>query len=244
MGCVELKILVTGSYNAGKSAFIHRVTHGTSFSIDRAGTTVAMDHGATSAFGVLIHLFGTPGLRRFSVLRKILAQGADGIILMIDSTDPSSFGEVSSIYQEVREYLPTAPVVCCANKQDLEGALSLAELSQQLNFIQDLLKIETCALTGLGVDEALKIVALAILRRLQKTLKTVDQAGKEGLTNVAKALGKNKGDTRILLQWLSWRRLLIADWDRQQFSLAPRIREIIDIFEIIEDRKILERKQE
>jgi len=244
VGCVELKILVTGSYNAGKSAFIHRITHGTSFSIDRAGTTVAMDHGATSAFGVMIHLFGTPGLRRFSVLRKILAQGADGIILMIDSTDPSSFGEIRSIYQEVREYLPTAPMVCCANKQDLEGALSLAELTQQLDFTKDLLKIETSALTGLGVDEALKIVTLAILRRLQKTLKTVDRVGKDGLTDLAKALEKNKVEARLLLQWLSWRRLLIADWDRQQFSLAPRIREIIDIFEIIEDRKILERNNE
>lgn len=235
----EFKVLITGSYNAGKSSFIDRVTRGTSLSIDRAGTTVAMDYGVTSAFGVDVHLFGTPGLERFSVLRKVLAQGADGIILMIDSSDPASFIEGSSIYEEVTSYLPKAPVIVCANKQDLKEALSLNDLGQKLQFVKGLIIIETSAMTGVGVDDAIKIITLAILRRLQGTLRTIERVGKNGLKAIAKALGENEKDARYILQWLSWRRLLIADWDQMRFSLAPRVREIVEIFEIVEQRKLL-----
>lgn len=236
-----MKVLVTGSYNAGKSSFIDRVTRGTSLSIDRAGTTVAMDYGVTSAFGVDVHLFGTPGLERFNVLRKVLAQGADGIILMIDSADPASFIEGSTIYEEITSYLPKAPVIVCANKKDLEKALSLKELGKKLQFAKDKIMIETSAVTGVGVDDAIKIITLAILRKLQGTLRTVERVGKNGLKAIAKALGEDEKEARFLLQWLSWRRLLIADWDQMRFSLAPRVREIVEIFEIVEQRKILDK---
>ncbi len=240
MRCNKLKVLVTGSYNAGKSTFIDRVTQGTSLSIDRAGTTVAMDHGVTTIFGVLVHLFGTPGLRRFNILRKVLAHGADGVLLMLDSTDPSSFEEVTEIYDEICEYIPKAPIVCCVNKQDVKDSLSLDEMAKELKFTQDLITIGTSAVTGSGVDEAVKSIILAILRRYQGTLRTIDNFGKQSLAELATALGEKKEDTRRLLQWFTWRKILIADWDRMQFSLSPRIREIVDIFDIVEKQKILE----
>ena len=235
-----MKVLVTGSYNAGKSSFIDRVTRGTSLSIDRAGTTVAMDYGVTSTFGVEVHLFGTPGLKRFSILRKILSEGADGIIFMIDSTDPSSFVEGDAIYEEIRTYLPKVPAVVCANKQDLKGALSPEELERKVPYTKGLIILGTSAVTGAGVDEAIKIIMLAVLRRLQVQLRTIDREGKNGLEALVKALGKDEQETRFLLQWLSWRRILLADWEQMRFSLAPRVREIVEIFEIIEKRKILE----
>src|SRR3989338_4612377 len=54
------KILVTGPYHAGKSSFIHSASI-KAVSVNRLGTTVALDHGHVMHNGTLADLFGTPG---------------------------------------------------------------------------------------------------------------------------------------------------------------------------------------
>ena len=85
-----MKIVVTGPYEAGKSQMIHHITNGACINVERRGTTIAMDHGLANVDGMNVFMFGTPGLLRFRTMRKILSEGADGIIFVVDSVDPES----------------------------------------------------------------------------------------------------------------------------------------------------------
>jgi hypothetical protein len=124
------KIVVTGPYNAGKSSFVHAVSD-TAQSADELGTTVAMDHGRVTMDGLTADIFGTPGQARFDPILKIVAGQALGVIVVVDSTKPDSFPRAKEMLTQTwRQGLPG---IIAANKQDLPGALTPAEVARVLD---------------------------------------------------------------------------------------------------------------
>ena len=77
-----------------------------------------------------IQLVSTPGQPRFRRVREALAEGASGVILMVDSSRPDQVGEAAVIYHEISALLPGVPTILIANKQDLDGALKPEEILQ------------------------------------------------------------------------------------------------------------------
>ena len=91
----ELKIVVTGCVGSGKSTAIRSISDIPVIETDveasdevkdlKDTTTVAMDYGEiTLGDDQLVKLYGTPGQTRFSYMWEILAEGALGIIILID----------------------------------------------------------------------------------------------------------------------------------------------------------------
>jgi KaiC/GvpD/RAD55 family RecA-like ATPase len=78
------KILVTGPFNAGKSTFVHALST-RAISVDRLGTTIALDHGHLDYKGLSADIFGTPGQERFDPIIKLLSGESMGVILVVDS---------------------------------------------------------------------------------------------------------------------------------------------------------------
>ena len=128
-----VKMVVTGPFNAGKTAFIQSVSEIDVVSTERKitaeaekikeTTTVAMDFGRiTVDDDLVLYLFGTPGQKRFDFMWEILSEGMLGFIVMVDSTRPETFREARSILETFRAYAPT-PYVVAANKQDMTGCL-------------------------------------------------------------------------------------------------------------------------
>jgi small GTP-binding protein len=87
MDPTRLKIVVFGSFHAGKSTFIQAIDPA-SRHVDAecadGTTTVAIDFGKTDIHGKHIHLYGTPGQERFEFVREIISNGMDAAILMVD----------------------------------------------------------------------------------------------------------------------------------------------------------------
>ncbi|MFQ6010490.1 MAG: ATPase domain-containing protein, partial [Candidatus Aenigmatarchaeota archaeon] len=115
------KILVTGPFHAGKSSFIHAIST-RAVSVDRLGTTVALDHGYIEHSGFSADIFGTPGQEHFDFMLNILGKDAFGIILVVDSTQPASFPRALKMIEQAKSH--GIPFVIAANKQDIKGALS------------------------------------------------------------------------------------------------------------------------
>lgn len=231
-----MKIVVLGPYNSGKSTLIHKLCHNSAFSVDKSGTTVALDHGVATAYGLAVFLFGTPGLKRFEVVRQILSEGADGAILVVDASNRGSLGEAKSIYNEFLKFFSDQeipPLLLLANKQDIEGALSpealLKEIEVSKSEIIAILGIS--ALTGEGIDQALRLIVLATVNRYRKILKAIDDYGRLGLKEIKNAIGLSDEKVRTMTQWLSWRQLVLADWASNLFALPPRVKEIIEILD-------------
>lgn len=146
------KVIVTGPYHSGKSTFIHKIST-KAVSVDRLGTTVALDHGYVEYKGFSIDLFGTPGQEAFNFILPILARDTFGVILVVDSTDGGAF-------QRAREMIGIVsggriPFVVAANKSDLEGAIRSEEIREALSISPSVPIIRTIARDGTGIFDTL-----------------------------------------------------------------------------------------
>lgn len=171
-----VKMVVTGPFNSGKTAFIRTVSEIDVVSTERKitseaervkeTTTVAMDFGRiTVDDDLVLYLFGTPGQRRFDFMWEILSEGMLGFIVMVDSTRPETFREARSILETFRAYAPT-PYVVAANKQDLPDAWSVEDMRVALRLPQQV-KILPCVATD---KASVKRVLLELLYSILETL--------------------------------------------------------------------------
>ncbi|MFX0209365.1 MAG: GTP-binding protein, partial [Candidatus Hodarchaeota archaeon] len=209
-----MKIVLLGPYNSGKSTTVQKICRGSAISIDYGGTTVALDHCRTQIYGVEIFLFGTPGLQRFEIIRKILSKGADGILFIVDSVNVASFEEAKKLLKEVYDFLPGVPIVLCANKQDIRGAKSPNEVANVvLGKNKDKISvIGTSATTGDQIEHALGLIVLNAIKQYYDILLAVKKSNGE-LAEIAKNIQQPEEIVYSQLQFASWRRLIVADWD-------------------------------
>jgi uncharacterized protein len=123
------KVLVTGPFNAGKTSFIHSCSQ-KAVSVDRLGTTIALDHGHLAYKDFTVDLFGTPGQQRFDPILKLLGGEALGVIVVVSSTDPQGFPRAVQMLKKAKVF--GLPAVVAANKANLRGALKPAQIKQRL----------------------------------------------------------------------------------------------------------------
>jgi small GTP-binding protein len=164
-----VKVVVTGPFNAGKTAFIGAISEIEVVSTERRitdhsqstkeQTTVAMDFGRiTVDEGLVLYLFGTPGQRRFDFMWEILSEGMLGFIVLVDSVAPETFQEARGILDLFKNHSPACYVVA-ANKQDLEDAWPPGDLRIALKIDSDV-KVVPCVATD---KESVKRVLLELL---------------------------------------------------------------------------------
>jgi small GTP-binding protein len=167
-----VKMVVTGPFNAGKTAFIKTVSEIDVVSTERKitkesekvkdTTTVAMDFGRiTIDEDLVLYLFGTPGQRRFDFMWEILSEGMLGFIVMVDSCRPETFREARSILETFRAYAPT-PYIVAANKQDLKEAWDLEDMRIALR-LNSKVKLLPCVATE---KESVKNILLELLYQI------------------------------------------------------------------------------
>lgn len=124
------KILVTGPFNAGKTSFIHSASE-RAVSVDRLGTTIALDHGHVKYKDFAVDLFGTPGQQRFDPILELLGGEAFGVIVVVSAVDPQSFPRAIEMMKKAKVY--GLPIVFASNKANLRGALSPAQIKVKLD---------------------------------------------------------------------------------------------------------------
>lgn len=167
-----VKMVVTGPFNAGKTAFIKTVSEIDVVSTERKitkdsekvkdTTTVAMDFGRiTIDEDLVLYLFGTPGQRRFDFMWEILSEGMLGFIVMVDSCRPETFREARSILETFRAYAPT-PYIVAANKQDRKDAWDLEDMRIALR-LDSTVKLLPCVATD---KESVKNILLELLYQI------------------------------------------------------------------------------
>jgi signal recognition particle receptor subunit beta len=168
-----LKIVITGSYAAGKTQFIRTISEIETVSTDYAvtldeerqlkrETTVALDFGTIAINDQLnLYLFGTPGQERFDFMWEHLSVGCLGYVVMVDSTRPGHFAETQRLMLRFAE-ITDAPYIVAANKQDDEAALPLSYVRRRLS-----VPIDVPVLPCVATDRAsVKSVLLGLLKHI------------------------------------------------------------------------------
>lgn len=156
------KVLVTGTFNAGKTTFVETLSDIDPVNTDKAitipieqvvkeSTTTALDYGQVKINNdVAVHLFGTPGQPRFDFMHDILARGMDGFIFLVDANDPRRLDQAGHLLTLLKE-MGRVPFVVVANKADLQG-LSTEELRRQLILSTDDLIVPCVATDKVSVQ--------------------------------------------------------------------------------------------
>lgn len=163
------KIVITGPFNAGKTAFIHSVSDIAMVTTERrisdpgvvtgakSETTVAMDYGQKRLDDAMLHLYGTPGQTRFEFMWSILAKEMDAFVLLVDSADKVSLMDAKQVMRRFRKQAKV-PYVVVANKQDHCAAMPPAEIQRLLAVSKDVAVIPCVAREKESVLQVLKHV--------------------------------------------------------------------------------------
>jgi small GTP-binding protein len=210
-----LKIVVTGALQCGKSSYVKALDN-RALNIQAKGRdnnyyTVGMDMGSLKLNGFEVFLFGTPGLLRFSVMRDVVADGADGIIFMFDSTKPENDEKAISILNSIRKILkPNTPIIFLANKQDRDDARS-PEVVRAQNYLPEKSKLyPTSTITALNIEESLRYVVNEIFDNYKETLEIMRKYEND-IRGLAQKLSMDKVQMRDFLNNLELKRFIDID---------------------------------
>ncbi|HET7039233.1 MAG TPA: GTPase domain-containing protein [Gemmatimonadales bacterium] len=125
-----------------------------------------LELGTISGFTTRFQLYTVPGQVYYNATRKLVLQGADGVVFVGDSQARQLDENLESLQNLQANLLEqgidvrTVPLVMQYNKQDLPGDLILTpgELDDQLNF-RDAPSYPAAAIAGKGVFETLREVS-------------------------------------------------------------------------------------
>jgi len=134
-----------------------------------------LELGSISGFTTKFQLYTVPGQVYYNATRKLVLQGADGVVFVADSQVrqlDEDLESLQNLHQNILEHgvdIRTLPMVLQWNKQDLPRDLILApeELDDALNF-RGLPTFSADALHGAGVFETLKAISAEVLRKLSQ----------------------------------------------------------------------------
>jgi mutual gliding-motility protein MglA len=183
---ITCKIVYYGPGRSGKTTNLHYI-YG-QVPEDRKGKMVSLatqtdrtlffdflplDLGTISGFSTRFQLYTVPGQVYYQATRKLVLQGADGVVFVADSQARQLQENIES-FQDLHQNLSeqdvdprSIPLVIQYNKQDLPKDLILTkdELADTVNF-RGVPDYTADALHGPGVFETLRGISELVLKRL------------------------------------------------------------------------------
>ena len=186
---ITCKIVYYGPGRSGKTTNLHYIYN--QVPGDRRGSMVSLatqtdrtlffdflplDLGTISGFTTRFQLYTVPGQVYYATTRKLVLQGADGVVFVADSQRRQLDENIESM-QDLHANLAeqgidarNVPLVIQYNKQDLPRELitDVDELDHLLNFSGVPLHAGD-ALRATGVFETLRSISELVLRRLSGT---------------------------------------------------------------------------
>jgi signal recognition particle receptor subunit beta len=135
----EFKVIVAGNVGSGKSTSIRALSQvpviGTEAKASETDalyrketTTIAMEYGMVEIASAKLHLYGTPGQRRFDFMADILSKGANGMVLMIDNACHNPLAEIDYYLNKHSHFLSHHPsVIAITHYDDLRTQTTLLD---------------------------------------------------------------------------------------------------------------------
>lgn len=137
--------------------------------------------GSIKGFKTRFHIYTVPGQVFYTLTRRAVLTGVDGIIFVANSQD-GKMGEnlesLNDLKDNLKYYnkdLESVPFVIQYNKRDLDNVLSLEEMGSQLNTL-DVPSFVASAINGKGVMETLTVCCKMVLKQIQDKSKSATSA--------------------------------------------------------------------
>lgn len=128
--------------------------------------------GKIAGFDFVVRSFTVPGQPYYAETRKMVLQGADGLVFvadsqryMLDQNKDSMLDLKRNLKANGLDYA-TIPMVLQYNKRDLPDCLSVQDLDQALND-RRVPSFEASAFKGIGVVETLKAITMSVFKHVR-----------------------------------------------------------------------------
>ena len=133
------KIVIAGNVGSGKTTAINAIseipvlgTEATASEQDalhrKETTTVAMEYGVSYAQDTKLHIYGTPGQKRFDFMADILCKGANGMAVMIDNGCHDPLKEIDYYLNQHGQFLSkNSGIIGITHFDDLRTRTSLLD---------------------------------------------------------------------------------------------------------------------
>ena len=108
-----------------------------------------------------VELRGVPGQLHFKFVRDTMRKNTDGVLMIVDSSDPGMIGDASAILAETVASFGNIPIVTVANKQDRADASSPEDVAIWLGMA------DTIGMSG-RERESGKTALIVLLRTLEQ----------------------------------------------------------------------------
>ncbi|KAL7713890.1 Sphingomyelin phosphodiesterase [Entamoeba marina] len=173
------KILIIGESGVGKTAIMQRFCENTfePVYISTVGVDFKPKVIKVGNKTVKMQLWDTAGQDRFRNITASYYRGTQGVLIVYDVTDRTSFDKVSSWFTEVRDRTENDPpvIILVGNKTDVDHSAvkqeAVEQLARQLGGVQCF----TCsAKDGSGVDEVFNALTQSIISKVGNTEKKTD----------------------------------------------------------------------
>lgn len=128
--------------------------------------------GKIAGFDFVVRSFTVPGQPYYGETRKMVLQGADGLVFVADSQRYMLDQNKDSLLDLKRNMKAngldynTMPLIMQYNKRDLPDCLSVADLEQALND-RKVPYHEASAFKGIGVVETLKAITMTVFKHVR-----------------------------------------------------------------------------
>lgn len=166
------KLIIIGDAGAGKSSFMHQFLEG---KFRKQSThTIGVEFGtkiiSIGQRQIKLQIWDTAGQERYRAVTRSYYRGAVGALILYDVTSRDSYNNLPTWLQDAREQAwKDISIIAVGNKRDLkeERQVSFLEASRFAQE-QDILFLETSALTGENVQDVFHTLAQRILNKVEE----------------------------------------------------------------------------
>ena len=143
-------------------------------------------------FKTRFHIYTVPGQVFYTLTRKAVLTGVDGVIFVADSQDGKmkenieSLNDLKDNLKYYNKTLESIPLVLQYNKRDLANLVPVEEMNLQFNAMRAPF-FEASAVSGKGVMETLTMCCKMVLKQIQSKSKTDKAVGKADASDACSA---------------------------------------------------------
>ncbi|XP_036410222.1 ADP-ribosylation factor-like protein 14 [Megalops cyprinoides] len=160
----EARILMLGLDAAGKSTLLYKLKYNESvITVPTIGFNVEMIESKKKTTALTVWDIG--GQDKMRPHWKDFYQDTSGLVFVLDSSDRRRLDEAKREFTKIlrNEALKGLPVVIFANKQDVAGAMSVADITEKFNFRKTCSDrdwfVQPCsAIAGSGLEDGFRKV--------------------------------------------------------------------------------------
>ena len=171
-GLERIKIMTLGNMKVGKTNFIIRYTDNAFQEnyVSTIGLDFKLKKMEINKKTYLVLFFDTAGQERYKSIALNIIKDANGILLMYDITDKSSFESIPNWIKNIKSLKgDNFPLILLGNKIDLEEKRTISEEEgQKIADDNGIQFFETSNKTGINIQEACSALIDIILAQKEK----------------------------------------------------------------------------